>query len=172
MKSLKQVTLALIALSLGASVYANPTTVKGFKIEDCRPLTDKKMMMDFCDAKAVAIYQQQLKKPINFNHNYVLFPIDLPTPLKGWGEITNYVALNPKTKQVVPVKFALNTDEGYARLNFNKNSDKVCTIDHTTNLLGDGVNAGTYTVSSDGDVNYCFNMIDNRFFSTTIDEVP
>lgn len=171
MKILRKLSLTLLAFTLGMSVHATPTIVKGFKIENCSPLTDKKIMMNFCDAKAITLYQKQLTQPVNFNHDYVLFPIDLPTSLKGWGKITNYVALKPKTKQAIPVTFALNTTTGYARLKFNKNSDKVCTFDHKTNLMGDGVNAGTYTASSDGDVNYCFDMIDNQFFSTTVDYV-
>lgn len=167
--NLSAATLMLVGLTSAANAAQK---VQGFSVEKCRPLNDKAIMIDFCSPEAIAIYKKHLTQPINFNRNYVLFPIDLPKPLKGWGKVTNYAALNPKTKQVIPISFAFFADKGYARLHFSKNDNKVCTTDHNTALMGDGENAGTYTPASEGNVNYCVAMIDNQFFSTTVDFMP
>ena len=167
--NLSVATLMLVGLTSAANAAQK---VQGFSVENCRPLNDKAIMIDFCSPQAIGLYKQQLSKPINFNRNYVLFPIDLPKSVKGWGKVTNYAALNPKTKQVIPMSFAFFADQGYARLDFSKNANKVCTMDHNTALMGDGENAGTYTPASDGNVNYCVAMIDNQFFSTTVDFMP
>lgn len=174
---MKLLKLTGLTLMLGLGVCLSPITyadqnVQGFSITNCHPLNNDEIILDFCSPKAIAIYKKQLNKPINYNHDYVMFPIDLPKPLKKWGKVTNYAALNPKTKKVIPTSFAFITEKGYARLSFNKNSNKVCTIDHNTVLMGDGESAGTYTPNSDGYVNYCFDLIDNQFFSTTLDFVP
>ena len=116
--NLSVATLMVVGLTSNANAAQK---VQGFSVENCRPLNDKAIMIDFCSPQAIGLYKQQLSRPINFNRNYVLFPIDLPKSVKGWGKVTNYAALNPKTKQVIPMSFAFFADQGYARLNFSKN---------------------------------------------------
>ena len=170
MKDIMRYTLAsLIAITSFGVAHAD-TKVGEFNITECRLNTDTKLALDFCQPSLLPYYKKFANYKPTFNKDYVLVVMRLKAKDVDNENVYNLVALNPKTKLIVPMPQAISTsDKPFPKLKYSVNSNKVCTTNQDTVLWGDGVNVGTY-MHDTYQGNFCVAMYDSRNFSSDATE--